>query len=40
MAITNFRKEEPKDNFDHLMCSAAGCAKRWAIWMEGQRPMC
>ena len=40
MAITNFRKEEPKDNFDHLMCSAAGCAKRWAVWMEGQKPMC
>jgi hypothetical protein len=40
MAITKFKRDEPQDNFDHLMCSVAGCSKRWSVQMEGQRPMC
>jgi hypothetical protein len=40
MAITNFKKEEPQDNFDRHMCSVAGCQKRWSVQMEGSRPMC
>ena len=40
MAITKFRKDEPQENFDYLICSVAGCSKRWAVHMEGQRPMC
>jgi len=40
MAITKFRKDEPQENFDYLMCSVTGCSKRWAVHMEGQRPMC
>jgi len=40
MAITNFKKEEPQDSFDRLMCSVPGCHKRWSVHMEGQRPMC
>jgi len=40
MAITKFRKDEPQDNFDHLICSVAGCQNRWSVLMEGERPMC
>ena len=40
MAITNFKKEEPQDNFDRHMCSVAGCQKRWSVQMEGSKPMC
>jgi len=40
MAITKFKRDELQDNFDHLMCSVAGCSKRWSVQMEGQRPMC
>jgi hypothetical protein len=40
MAITNFKKEEPQDNFDRLMCSVPGCHKRWSVQMEGSKPMC
>jgi hypothetical protein len=38
MAITNFKKEEPQDNFDRLMCSVPGCPKRWSVDMG--KPMC
>ena len=38
MAITNFKKEEPQDNFDRLMCSVPGCQKRWSVDMG--KPMC
>ena len=31
MAITNFRKDEPQDNLDHLMCQAHGCPNRWSV---------
>jgi hypothetical protein len=38
MAITNFKKEEPQDSFDRLMCSVPGCHKRWSVDMG--KPMC
>ena len=38
MAITNFKKEEPQDSFDRLMCSVPGCQKRWSVDMG--KPMC
>tara|TARA_R110002126_G_scaffold183773_1_gene332246 strand:- start:1425 stop:1643 length:219 start_codon:yes stop_codon:yes gene_type:complete len=38
MAITNFKKDEPQDNFDRLMCSVPGCPKRWSVDMG--KPMC
>ena len=31
MAITNFRKDEPQDNLDHLMCQAHRCPNRWSV---------
>jgi hypothetical protein len=42
MALNNFRNQntpEP-DDASSTMCSAHGCPNRWAVQMEGSRPMC
>jgi hypothetical protein len=41
MALNNFRQQtnEPEET-NHNLCSVPGCGKRWAVQMEGSRPMC
>ena len=41
MALNNFRQKtnEPEET-NHNLCSVPGCGKRWAVQMEGSRPMC
>jgi len=41
MALNNFRQQnnEPEEP-SHNLCSVSGCGKRWAVQMEGSRPMC
>ena len=41
MALTNFKQQNHQiDETNHSLCSVPGCGKRWAVHMEGQRPMC
>jgi hypothetical protein len=32
------RKENPQEEYDRLMCTVAGCKRRWTVDMG--RPMC
>ena len=41
MALTNFKQQTHQiDETDRTLCSVTGCGRRWAVHMEGQRPMC
>ena len=41
MALTNFKQQNTQiDETNHSLCSVTGCGNRWAVQMEGQRPMC
>jgi hypothetical protein len=41
MALTNFKQQNNHiDETNHSLCSVTDCGNRWAVHMEGQRPMC
>ena len=40
MALTKFKQPEPVENFYDGTCSFPGCSKKWAVQMEGSKPMC
>jgi len=41
MALTNFKQQNNQiDDTNYSLCSVTGCGNRWAVHMEGQRPMC
>lgn len=41
MALTNFKQQNNQiDETNNSLCSVTGCGNRWAVQMEGQRPMC
>ena len=41
MALENWKKQEqPTSDIDHLLCSVAGCGKRWSVRMDGEPAFC
>jgi hypothetical protein len=42
MALNNFRTQSAPEteDFNSSLCSVQGCQNRWAVQMEGSRPMC
>ena len=41
--LSNFKNVKQESGFDEmqrLMCSVAGCGKRWSVHLDGDKPKC
>ena len=40
MALTNFKKDQPTNDDQSLLCSVNGCGNLWSVRLEGSPPKC